>query len=87
MGRIASTVAYCESVRAPYVDAFFAKVSGEFGFDRIQRLVDVGTGPGILAIGFAPYCRHVAGVDPEPAMIEAAREAAKPRSGLGSHSN
>ena len=77
MGRFASTVAYYESARAPYPNAFFAKVAGELGFDRRRRLLDVGTGPGILAIGFAPYCREVAGVDPEPAMIEAAREAAE----------
>ncbi len=76
MGRFASTVAYYESARPPYPDAFFAKVAIELGFDRSQRLLDVGTGPGILAIGFAAYCLKVVGVDPEPAMIEAAREAA-----------
>ena len=76
MGRFASTVANYESARPPYPDAFFAKVPGELGFDRSQRLLDVGTGPGILAIGFAPYCLEVADVDPEPAVIEAAREAA-----------
>jgi SAM-dependent methyltransferase len=76
MGRFASTVAYYESARPPYPDAFFAKTADELGLDRSQRLLDVGTGPGILAIGFAPYCREVVGVDPEPAMIEAAREAA-----------
>jgi len=76
MGRFAPTVAYYESARPPYPDAFFAKVAGALGLDRSQRLLDAGTGPGILALGFAPYCRRVVGVDPEPAMIEAAREAA-----------
>ncbi len=76
MGRFASTVAYYERARPPYPDAFFAKVAGELGFDGGRRLLDIGTGPGILAIGFAPYCRQVVGIDPEAAMIDAAREAA-----------
>jgi SAM-dependent methyltransferase len=81
MGRFASTVAYYESARPPYGTAFFAAVAAQLGLDRSQRLLDVGAGPGILAIGFAPYCREVIGVDPEPAMVEAARAAAK-RTGI-----
>ncbi len=77
MGRFASTVAYYERARPPYGAAFFAAVAQQLGFDRSQRLLDVGAGPGILAIGFAPYCREVLGVDPEPGMVEAARAAAK----------
>jgi SAM-dependent methyltransferase len=77
MGRFASTVAYYESARPPYGAAFFAAVAEQLGLDRSQRLLDVGAGPGILAIGFAPYCREVIGVDPEPAMVEAARAAAE----------
>ena len=76
MGRFASTVAYYESARAPYGKAFFAAVGRDLGLDRSQLLLDVGTGPGLLAIGFAPDCREVVGVDPEPAMVEAARSAA-----------
>ena len=76
MGRFASTVAYYENARPPYGAAFFAAVARELGFDRSQRLLDIGAGPGILAIGFAPACREVVGVDPEPAMVEAARSAA-----------
>jgi SAM-dependent methyltransferase len=76
MGRFASTVAYYASARPPYGAAFFAAVARELGFDRSQRLLDVGAGPGILAIGFAPACGEIVGVDPEPAMIEAARSAA-----------
>lgn len=77
MGRFASTVAYYESARPPYGAAFFAAVAERLGLDRSQRLLDIGAGPGILAIGFAPYCREVIGVDPEPAMVEAARAAAE----------
>ena len=77
MGRFASTVAYYESARPPYGSAFFAAVARQLlAFNGRQRLLDVGAGPGILAIGFAPYCREVMGVDPEPGMVEAARAAA-----------
>jgi ubiquinone/menaquinone biosynthesis C-methylase UbiE len=77
MGRFASTVAYYESARPPHGEAFFAAVALELGLDRSQRLLDIGAGPGILAIGFAAYCREAVGVDPEPGMVEAARAAAK----------
>jgi SAM-dependent methyltransferase len=77
MGRFASTVAYYENARPPYGAAFFAEAAQELGLDRSQRLLDIGAGPGILAIGFKPFCREVIGVDPEPAMVEAARAAAE----------
>ena len=77
MGRFASTVAYYKSARPPYGAAFFEAVALELTLDRSQRLLDVGAGPGILAIGFAPYCGEVVGVDPEPGMVEAARAAAR----------
>lgn len=77
MGRFASTVAYYESARPPYGAAFFSAAARKLGLDRGQRLLDVGAGPGILTIGFAPYCREALGIDPEPAMIEAARAAAE----------
>ena len=83
MGRFASTVAYYESARPPYGAGFFAEVARELGLDRSQRLLDIGAGPGILAIGFAPYCGEVVGVDPEPAMVEAARSAAAARGRRG----
>ena len=77
MGRFASTVAYYESARPPYGAAFFAAAARKLSLDRGQRLLDVGAGPGILTIGFAPYCREALGIDPEPAMIDAARAAAE----------
>ncbi len=76
MGRFESTVATYGRARQPYSRAFFAEVAEAIGLDGRQRLLDVGTGPGLLAIGFASACRTVTGVDPEPAMIEAAKAAA-----------
>ena len=81
MGRFASTVAYYEGARPPYGAAFFEAVALELGLDGSERLLDVGAGPDILAIGFAPHCREAVGVDPEPGMVEAARAAAEARGG------
>lgn len=41
-----------------------------------DRLLDLGCGPGWLAIAFAPFVGTVVAVDPEPSMLEAARAAA-----------
>jgi SAM-dependent methyltransferase len=76
MGRFATTVAFYESARPPYGAAFFTNVAKRVGLNRTERLLDVGAGPGVLAIGFAPFVREAVGVDPEPNMVEAARAAA-----------
>ena len=76
MGRFASTAAFYEHVRPPYGPAFFEKVAQRLGFRGTERLLDLGTGPGLLALGFAPWVAELVGVDPEPAMLKAARRAA-----------
>src|SRR5690349_5381937 len=76
MGRCASTVALYEALRPPYPPAFFRRVAEQLGLRGDQARIDVGTGPGLLALGFAPYVGGIVGVDPEPAMVAAARTAA-----------
>src|SRR3954469_13075238 len=76
MGRFATTVALYEELRPPYPPAFFRSVARQLGLGREHALIDLGTGPGPLALGFAPYVGRIVGVDPEPAMIAAARTAA-----------
>src|SRR5258708_16252368 len=75
-GRFASTVALYEKLRPPYPPLFFREVAARLPLTKTHALIDLGTGPGLLALGFAPYVGHVTGVDPEPGMIAAAREAA-----------
>jgi len=77
MGRFATTVALYEELRPPYPAEFFRTVAQRLSFGKEHTLIDLGTGPGLLALGFAPYVGRIVGVDPEPAMIAAAREAAE----------
>lgn len=76
MGRFATTVPLYAQFRSPYPPAFFRTVAERLSLSKQHALIDLGTGPGLLALGFAPYVGRVTGVDPEPAMIAAAREAA-----------
>jgi SAM-dependent methyltransferase len=77
MGRFATTVPLYEKFRPPYPPDFFRTVSARLGFGGQHRLIDLGTGPGLLALGFAPYVGDITGVDPEPGMLAAARQAAR----------
>lgn len=76
MGRFASTVAYYAAYREPYPPEFFAAIATRLGLDGRQRLLDIGCGPALLALGLAPYVNGIVGVDPEPEMLAAARRAA-----------
>ena len=77
MGRFATTVALYEELRPPYPPCFFREVAQRLAFGKQHALIDLGTGPGLLALGFAPYVGRIVGVDPEPAMLAAADNAAE----------
>jgi ubiquinone/menaquinone biosynthesis C-methylase UbiE len=76
MGRFASTVEFYARYREPYPPMFFKKVAEQIALRGDESLLDIGCGPGLLAIGFAPFVASCTGLDPESAMIEAARVAA-----------
>src|SRR5258708_39454399 len=76
MGRFATTVPLYEKLRPPYPAEFFRNVAQRLHLGKEHALIDLGTGPGLLALGFAPYVGRLVGVDPEPAMLAAARKAA-----------
>src|SRR5690348_10687513 len=76
MGRFATTAEFYEQYRPPYPAEFFGTVARKLKLEKRHALIDLGTGPGVLALGFAPYVGRVVGVDPEPAMLAAARAAA-----------
>jgi SAM-dependent methyltransferase len=76
MGRFASTVEFYARYREPYPPEFFQKVAGQIGLRGDEALLDIGCGPGMLAVGFAPFVASCTGLDPEPGMIKAAQDAA-----------
>ncbi len=76
MGRFATTAELYELYRPPYPAEFFRTVARQLALSGQQALIDLGTGPGLLARGFAPYAGRVVAVDPEPRMLAAARAAA-----------
>jgi len=76
MGRFATTVPLYGELRPPYPAEFFRNVAQRLRLGNEHALIDLGTGPGLLALGFAPYVGRIVGVDPEPAMLVAARKAA-----------
>jgi SAM-dependent methyltransferase len=78
VGRFDSTVPFYARYREPYPASFFREVARRQGLQGVERLVDIGCGPGSLAIGFAPYVKSCVGVDVETEMLESARvEAAR----------
>lgn len=77
MGRFATTAEFYEQYRPLYPAEFFRAVADKLKLGKRHALIDLGTGPGVLALGFAPSVGRVVGVDPEPAMLAAARAAAK----------
>jgi SAM-dependent methyltransferase len=78
VGRFDSTVPFYARYREPYHAGFFREVARREELQADERLIDIGCGPGSLAIGFAPYAKLCVGVDVETEMLAAARvEAAR----------
>lgn len=78
MGRFDSTVPFYARFREPYPASFFREIARREELHGVERLIDIGCGPGSLAIGFAPYVHECVGVDVETEMLAAARlEAAR----------
>jgi SAM-dependent methyltransferase len=78
VGRFDSTAPYYARYREPYPATFFLEMARRLGIEGTERLIDIGCGPGSLAIGFAPFVQSCVGVDVETEMLAAARlEAAR----------
>jgi SAM-dependent methyltransferase len=74
----AGSAAYYRRGRLPYAPGLAGTLAEALRLDgRRGRLLDVGCGPGILALDLAHLFREVVGVDPDAGMIaEAERQAA-----------
>ncbi|MEU6479347.1 class I SAM-dependent methyltransferase [Streptomyces sp. NPDC047017] len=74
----AGTSAHYERGRLPYAPGYAETLAGALGLDGRGRLLDVGCGPGLVALALAPLYTEVVGVDPDRDMLaEAARQAAR----------
>ncbi|MBV9220353.1 MAG: methyltransferase domain-containing protein [Methylobacteriaceae bacterium] len=75
--RFQSTVPFYVAHRPRYPAALIAEVAGRSGLTSVHRVLDLGCGPGFLAVAFAAVCGcEVVGIDPDPAMLAAARHEA-----------
>jgi SAM-dependent methyltransferase len=63
--------------RPPYSPALAPTLRAELGLDGTGRLLDVGCGPGTLALGLAPLFAEGIGVDPDADMLAEAERLAR----------
>ena len=77
--RFRSTAAYYTQFRVPYPPALLASVAARVGPRPGDRVLDLGCGPGMLALGFARLGMRAVAMDPEPDMLAEARVAAAAR--------
>jgi len=72
------SAAYYAHGRLPYPVEMALALRDELALDGTGRLIDVGCGPGSVALVLAPLFAEVVGVDPDPGMIaEAETQAAQ----------
>lgn len=63
--------------RPPYAAALFERVARLTDLASNDAVLDLGCGPGQIALGFAPHAGPVTAIDPEPEMLRIAAAAAE----------
>jgi SAM-dependent methyltransferase len=72
--RFRSAAAYYLKGRPAYSLLLIRRLVHLCGLNETHRVMDLGCGPGPLAVALAPFVGEVVGIDPEPAMLAAAAE-------------
>lgn len=75
--RFQSTVPFYSRYRLAYPQRLIERVIALTGLAPGDPVLDLGTGPGLLAVPFAAAGMRVTAADPEPTMLAAAGEAAR----------
>jgi len=75
--RFQSTVPFYARYRLMYPPRLIERVIAHTGLQAGDPVLDLGTGPGLLAVPFAAAGMRVTAADPEPAMLQAAGETAR----------
>lgn len=70
---------YYEQGRLPYPTALANTMATALGLDRSGRLIDVGCGPGTIALRLAHRFDEVVGIDADPEMVDLAASASNRR--------
>ncbi len=73
----AGSAAYYARGRLPYPPSLADVLARSLGLDGNGRLLDVGCGPGDIALLLAPLFSDAVGVDPDPDMLDQARRRAR----------
>ncbi len=75
--RFQTTVPFYARYRLGYPDLLIHRFIEHVGLKPGDAIMDLGCGPGLLAVPFAEAGMKVTAVDPEPEMLAAAEEAAR----------
>jgi SAM-dependent methyltransferase len=70
---------FYDQFRAPYAPESLAFIAAEFGLGAGKRVLDLGCGPGTLAIPLSRSGAAVVAVDPDPTMLAEGRSCAGER--------
>jgi SAM-dependent methyltransferase len=71
VGLFTGTAAYYARFRSRYPSELLQRLAEEAGLDGTGRLLDLGSGPGFLAVPLSAHVAEVVAVDPEPEMLAA----------------
>jgi SAM-dependent methyltransferase len=72
--RFKNPARYYTTGRPTYPKLLAERVASLVSLSRDDAVLDLGTGPGFLAIDYAPLAGHVVAVDPSEDMLAAARQ-------------
>jgi len=76
--RFETAVSNYVAYRLRYAPALLSKLLQDTDTGKSARVLDLGCGPGFIANAIAPEVGDVIGIDPSPAMIDAAQAEAAP---------